>query len=306
MPRKENTAVAASFSQKTELHGGFAKPKRRLNLVAFRGGHACGHIFVRTAEGVCVTAAAEDGRTLSGEEYNGENVVLYAEKGIAIERNWHHNGLPTGEYTDALLPLDTAVSYGETTIKDGKGVALFTDFYIPERTVAGIYEGCIAVHCKRTMHIPYTLTVLDAKQPQEISCKSLFAINLPQMEHYEGSRSQEVLDTYIRALLAHRISSTGLLAEESDSEEGLRRYARAAAEWVKRGLSTVGVPSFPVKEGETEYPDYDALKRTILALAEESLVCGIDLLSYAAFYDWLIDEPFLVKMLQPFGDGAGK
>ena len=296
MPRKENTAVAASFSQKTELHGGFAKPKRRLNLVAFRGGHACGHIFVRTAEGVCVTAAAEDGRTLSGEEYNGENVVLYAEKGIAIERNWHHNGLPTGEYTDALLPLDTAVSYGETTIKDGKGVALFTDFYIPERTVAGIYEGCIAVHCKRTMHIPYTLTVLDAKQPQEISCKSLFAINLLQMEHYEGSRSQEVLDTYIRALLAHRISSTGLLAEESDSEEGLRRYARAAAEWVKRGLSTVGVPSFPVKEGETEYPDYDALKRTILALAEESLVCGIDLLSYAAFYDWLIDEPFLVKM----------
>ena len=82
MPRKENTAVAASFSQKTELHGGFAKPKRRLNLVAFRGGHACGHIFVRTAEGVCVTAAAEDGRTFSGEEYNGENVVLYAEKGI--------------------------------------------------------------------------------------------------------------------------------------------------------------------------------------------------------------------------------
>lgn len=296
MPRKENTAVAASFSQKTELHGGFAKPKRRLNLVAFRDGHACGHIFVRTAEGVCVTAAAENGRTFSGEEYNGENVVLYAEKGIAIERNWHHNGLPTGEYTDALLPLDTAVSYGETTIKDGKGVALFTDFYIPERTVAGIYEGCIAVHCKRTMHIPYTLTVLDAKQPQEISCKSLFAINLLQMEHYEGSRSQEVLDTYIRALLAHRISSTGLLAEESDSEEGLRRYARAAAEWVKRGLSTVGVPSFPVKEGETEYPDYDALKRTILALAEESLVCGIDLLSYAAFYDWLIDEPFLVKM----------
>lgn len=296
MPRKENTAVAASFSQKTELHGGFAKQKRRLNLVALRGGHACGHIFVRSAEGVCVTAAAEDGRTFSGEEYNGENVVLYAEKGIAIERNWHHNGLPTGEYTDALLPLDTAVSYGETTIKDGKGVALFTDFYIPERTVAGIYEGCIAVHCKRTVHIPYTLTVLDAKQPQEISCKSLFAINLLQMEHYEGSRSQEVLDTYIRALLAHRISSTGLLAEESDSEEGLRRYARAAAEWVKRGLSTVGVPSFPVKEGETEYPDYDALKRTILALAEESLVCGIDLLSYAAFYDWLIDEPFLVKM----------
>ena len=31
-------------------------------------------------------------------------------------------------------------------------------------------------------------------------------------------------------------------------------------------------------------------------MAEESLVCGIDLLSYAAFYDWLIDEPFLVKM----------
>ena len=296
MPRKENTAVAASFSQKTELHSGCDKPARLLNLIALRGGHACGHIFVRAAEGVCVTAAAEDGRTFSGEEYNGENVVLYAEKGIAIERNWHHNGLPTGEYTDALLPLDTAVSFGETTVKDGKGVALFTDFYIPERTVAGIYEGCIAVHCKRTVHIPYTLTVLDAKQPQEISCKSLFAINLLQIEHYEGNRSQEALDAYIQTLLAHRISSTGLLAEESDSEDGLRRYARAAAEWVKRGLSTVGVPSFPVKEGETEYPDYDALKRTILALAEESLVCGIDLLSYAAFYDWLIDEPFLVKM----------
>ena len=51
--------------------------------------------------------------------------MLYAEKDIAIERNWHHNGLPTGEYTDALLPLDTAVSFGETTVKDGKGIALF-------------------------------------------------------------------------------------------------------------------------------------------------------------------------------------
>ena len=295
MPRREIAAVAP-FSQKTELHNGFSKPKRRLDLVALRGGHVCGHIFVRAAEGGCVTAAAENGRTLSGEEYNGENIALYAEKGIVIERNWHHNGLPTGEYTDALLPLDTAVSYGETTAKDGKGIALFVDFYIPESTAAGVYKGCIAVRCERTVRVPYVLTVLDALQPREITSKSLFAVNLFQAEHYEGSRSQEVLDAYIRVLLAHRISSTGLLAEESRSEDGLRRYAHAAAEWVKRGLSTVGVPSFPVKEGGTEYPDYDALQRTILALAEESLVCGIDLLSRAAFYDWLIDEPFLAKM----------
>ena len=151
MPRKENTAVAASFSQKTELHSGCDKPARLLNLVALRGGHACGHIFVRAAEGVCVTAAAENGRTLSGEEYNGENIVLYAEKGIAIERNWHHNGLPTGEYTDALLPLDTAVSFGETTVKDGKGIALFADFYIPEQTAGGIYEGFIEVRPDETI-----------------------------------------------------------------------------------------------------------------------------------------------------------
>ena len=296
MPRQENTAVAAPFSQKIELYRGCDKPARLLNLVALRGGHACGHIFVRAAEGVCVTAAAENGRTLYGEEYNGENIVLYAEKDIAIERNWHHNGLPTGEYTDALLPLDTAVSFGETTVKDGKGIALFADFYIPEQTAGGIYEGFIEVRCEKTVRIPYALTVLDAKQPQEITCKSLFAVNLLQIEHYEGTRSQEALDAYIQTLLAHRISSTGLLAEESASEEGLHRYAHAATEWVKRGLSTVGVPSFPVKEGETEYPDYDALKRTILALAEESLACGIDLLSHAVFYDWLIDESFLVKM----------
>lgn len=295
MPRQENTVVAAPFSQKIELHRGCDKPARLLNLVALRGGHACGHTFVRAAEGVCVTAAAENGRTLYGEEYNGENIVLYAEKDIAIERNWHHNGLPTGEYTDALLPLDAAVSFGVTTVKDGKGIALFADFYIPEQTVGGIYEGFIEVRCEKTVRIPYALTVLDAKQPQEITCKSLFAVNLLQIEHYEGTRSQEALDAYIQTLLAHRISSTGLLAEESASEEGLHRYAHAAAEWVKRGLSTVGVPSFPVKEGETEYPDYDALKRTILALAEENLACGIDLLSHAAFYDWLIDEPFLVK-----------
>ena len=97
MPRQKNTAVAVPFSQKIELHSGCDKPARLLNLVALRGGYACGHIFVRAAEGVCVTAAAENGRTLSGEEYNGENIVLYAEKDIAIERNWHHNGLPTGE-----------------------------------------------------------------------------------------------------------------------------------------------------------------------------------------------------------------
>ena len=169
MPRQENTAVAAPFSKKIELHSGCDKPARLLNLVALRGGHACGHIFVRAAEGVCVTAAAENGRTLYGEEYNGENIVLYAEKDIAIERNWHHNGLPTGEYTDALLPLDTAVSFGETTVKDGKGIALFADFYIPEQTAGGIYEGFIEVRCEKTVRIPYALTVPGAKQPQEIT-----------------------------------------------------------------------------------------------------------------------------------------
>ena len=83
----------------------------------------------------------------------------------------------------------------------------------------------------------------------------MFAVNLLQIEHYEGTRSQEALDAYIQTLLAHRISSTGLLAEESASEEGLHRYAHAAAEWVKRGLSTVGVPSFPVKVSRSFTPE---------------------------------------------------
>lgn len=266
-----------------------------IRLTTLKGGHACAHIVINAESGCAVSACAKDGFGMNGT-FGAENVVFYAEKGIEIDRNWHHNGLPAGEYTDALLPLDTAILYGETAADNEKSVVLAADFRIPETLPAGKYTGEIVVACDEKISMPYELTVLDSVQPQEITCKSLFTVNPNYMEHYEESRSQETMDSYIRALLDCRIMPTSLLAAEDYSEKGLREFARSAAKWARCGVSTIGLPTFVKKESDGEYPDFDVFRRAIFALIEESLTSEINLLSYAALYDWQIDEPFLVKM----------
>lgn len=267
----------------------------KIKLIALAGAHVSAHITVRTEKREKFTLTASDGKSQDGATYGAVNIAIYAEKGISIDRNWHHNGLPTCVYTDALLPLDTAVRYGETVADKDKTAIFLADFFVPEDTAAGVYSGHLTVNGVSVTDVPYVLTVLSAKQPQETTSKSLFAVNLVQVEHYEGSRSQDMLDKYVQTLIDHRLA-TGFVAVEDFSPEGCKRYARSAAEWVKRGLSTVGLPAIPKDEGGTEYPDFSILFDALLALAAESLNAGVNLVKYTAFFDWLIDEPFLAKM----------
>ncbi len=296
MNRKNSTVSVLSFSERAAIDRKAKTETKEVKLTALRGAHICEHVIVRAKDRVVVSAYVTDGVGKTGAVFRAENVDLYAEKSILIDRNWHHNGLPTGEYTDALLPLETAVNYGETETKNGKAVVLAVDFSVPVSLPAGSYTGEIVVSCGEEIRLPYELTVLETVQPESITCKSLFTINPNYMEHYEGSRSQETMDAYILALLEHRAAASGLFATEDYSDEGLRKFSSAAAEWVRRGIPTIGVPAYVKNEEDGEYPDFGVLERAVIALAEESLVSGINLPSYCAFYDWQIDEPFLAKM----------
>jgi len=97
MNRKNSTVSVLSFSEWAAIDRKAKTETKEVKLTALRGAHICEHVIVRAKDRVVVSAYVTDGVGKMGAVFQAENVALYAEKRISIDRNWHHNGLVTGE-----------------------------------------------------------------------------------------------------------------------------------------------------------------------------------------------------------------
>ena len=75
-----------------------------------------------------------------GASYAAENVEVFNQKYIDVTLTTTNSFSP-GSYPDALLPFETAVSYGENRIAAGENQGIYFSFYIPEDQAAGTYTG---------------------------------------------------------------------------------------------------------------------------------------------------------------------
>lgn len=133
-----------------------------------------------------------------------------------------YNDPPIGMYPDALLPVKTAVAFGENKIAAGENQGLYITFRVPVDQKAGEYTGSLKVtYDGQEKTVPVRLNVYDVTVSQETRSKSYF--NLGFSQHLGDLDSTNAIwRTYAEALLEYRISPSIVMRNYSASEDGMR------------------------------------------------------------------------------------
>ena len=263
----------------------------KVSILAARNGYECAQILVFAQKPLRYSATISDLISEDGEVYRSSNVALYAEKYIYVDRNWQTNGLPTGNYPDALIPLDAAIEHGETEIDAGYNKGIWAEFFIPADQKPGIYRGTLTVCGDGAESVSVEIEILSLKIPTHTGIRSLFNTNVSHMEHYEKGDMKRMHSIYLEYLLKHRVCQTGF-CYGLEPEKKLQGYTDRAAELYKKGYRTFNLPLVEEEvNGFVSFSD-EVIESYLFALAEKSLETGDNLVKCAAFYDWRIDEPF--------------
>ena len=290
----ELRAVSSFTKYADNISADAISKQEKLAVLAARNGYECAQILIFPDQDTDYDVKISDLCSSDGTAYASDNVTAFAEKYIYVDRNWQTNGLPTGNYPDALLPMDAAKNHGQTHICAGSNKGIWLEFFIPADQKPGIYRGTVAVEANGLWEYPVELEVLDLLIPAHTGVRSLFHTNVQHMSRYEKGDMTAMYEKYLQYLLQHRICQTSFMISEG-SDESVAKYAEKAAQLSKQGYNTFSIPSI-----EKEYNGYmtfsdEWLEKYLFALAQKSLECGIDLIKQVAFYDWRIDEPFGVK-----------
>ena len=289
--KKENTAILRAVSS-FEKYADDACPDavsggQKVIVLAAKNSYECAQVLIFAQQDITCDATVSDLIGPENSVYSACNVTIYAEKYIYVDRNWQANGLPTGNYPDALLPLEAAKAHAQTDIDAGKNKGFWLEFFVPADQKPGIYRGTVTVNAGDILTLPVELEVLNLHIPEQTGVRSLFHTNFEHMSHYEKGDMLQMYDKYIRYLLDHRICQTEFIRTG-----GAEEFAQKAAELYRDGFRTFSLPSGEnTVDGHPTFSD-ELIEMYLYALAKKSLECGEDFVSCVAFYDWRIDEPY--------------
>ncbi len=145
-----------------------------------------------------------------------ENITVYNEKYVKVAEAAY------GSYShpDALIPIDTAMIYGELKIAANQNAALWVTVYVPAETPAGVYEGTFKLTVENgSMDIPVQVTVNDYTLPDTTSGQTLFSWRYDRVAPGEMDSSIEMMETYYEFFLDYRVSLQSLPLESQTREE---------------------------------------------------------------------------------------
>lgn len=139
------------------------------------------------------------------------------------------SGLDIGWYPDALLPMETAVDYGENSIRwdavetanKAKGYNLseatninqgiWVELNVPKDAIAGIYTGTFTLTIDGENHnIPVQVEIYNYALGDYTHLKSSFGLMPRHIGLAELDTSKEMYKTYENVLLDHRLNPQGL------------------------------------------------------------------------------------------------
>lgn len=241
----------------------------------------------------------------AGELKSGTNVIaasawtvyqeMYTET-YERSKEIEDESLPLGEYPDALIPMEYAVSGGINNIESGTNQGVYVSLTAPETAAAGTYSGKFTVTADgNTFEVPANVVVYDFVISQESHSKTSFLIWKDILINGELDSSLSMYKTYYDFLLDYRINAYELPAEHGDTDGFV---ASADAYFDNPKVASYGIP-FVLKTiydpAFTRSPhhmgiDYAHMKESIRALAEAS-TNERNLLSKAYYYlHSIIDE----------------
>lgn len=208
----------------------------KLDISAFKNEREAGQIIISANKDKKLDVS-EYHLTLNDLQDNNGNVLpktiwsVYNQKYTFVPKIIENtlSGLDIGWYPDALLPMDTAVDYGENSIHWGavetanqaKGYKLleetninqgiWVELNVPKDAVAGIYTGTFTLTIDGENHIiPVQVEIYNYALGDYTHLKSSFGLMPRHIGLAELDTTKEMYKTYENMLLDHRINPQGL------------------------------------------------------------------------------------------------
>lgn len=231
----------------------------------------------------------------SGKVISKDCVELFQEKFVKIDRMSDFKGNGLGYYPDATIPFSAVVAANENKVLAGDNCVILAQIKILEDTVCGVYKGEIKLSLPEEISIPITVKVLDITIPKHTTQKSIAIIRGDMVGKFEEDESEEAYQRYVDFLIDHRLNPDMAAKHFTLTYDGMREYCKSLKKLVEKGVCFSGIQSVQEFNGSRYQFSRESLVECMVAIADESLECGVNLAKYFGFYNWCCDEPFAIQ-----------
>ena len=288
-----------------------------LKISAFRNERESAQIMIFAGQDGYYTVNLSDLTSENGDVLSKDSFAVYHEKYIQID-TIYDSGVetPAGEYPDALLPYENAVTYQETLVEKGKNQGIWVELKADKQQAAGTYTGNFTVEfAGETYQVPVEVTVYDYTLSDTAQAITCFEGLYSEIPYGELDASMEMMDAYYDFFLDHRVTIRSLPTASalqdgydiSEVDEFLEKVVEADAD-PRCTLFTIPTTSGdnPADYGITDTPyllGMNSYKEWVMEIALKSLEVGKSLFSKAYTYMTFCDE---YDDIQRFPDGAAR
>lgn len=224
-----------------------------------------------------------------GEAIPASAVTVYALRYMHITSGY--TGFPSGDYPDAMIPMEYTKSAGENKLEDGLNQGLWFDLEVPADAAAGTYTGTVTITADgEAQSVPVTLEVFDFSMPERPAVRTTYLIWQDWLIDGELDNSIEKYEDYYDFLLEYNATAYYFPAEPGDVEGFivcLRKYYDRVASY--------GIPyiseTITLEGASVQSIDYDLLEDYLTAIYEASVEDGVNYFDKAYYYfDKIYDE----------------
>lgn len=199
-----------------------------------------------------------------------------------------------GYVPDPLLPMETAVAYGETAIEAGHNQAVLLDITATAGTAAGVYTGTVTVTADENVYkIPLEVTVHDIDLTGVEELRTAFSwFDRDHLASSELNSSDEIMKQYVDLMLKYNMSCK----VPFEGNGGIERYIELIREYYfKDGFTAYALyyePTGSGYDGTNTNVNLPLMKEYIRALAHASVEDRVNYLDKAYSYFYTdVDEP---------------
>jgi len=278
------------------------KEEAKVSIVMARGEYEGAQIIITPEVDVdYYDVKMSDLKTSDGSAViSGDQISVYHEKYLTVEKNGEKNGAPLGCYPDALVPLDKIIEYKENKIQknENQGVYITVESALDQEV--GTYTGTMTIDFKEfTKEIPVSVEVVDFTVNPETHAKSTFLTHW-DAEHGELDSSQRMIDAYTDKLIEYRLAPFDIYTENDHSDEGILAWVEKAYGLLKNPrLSCLSIPYREIngsRQNSGPVIDRAIFEKYLHAIAKKSFEEDFNMFKKLIVYNAILDEAIQRKL----------
>lgn len=275
------------------------KQDAKVSIVMARGEYEGAQIIITPEVDVdYYDVKVSDLKTSDGSAViNQDQISVYHEKYLIVEKNGEKNGAPLGYYPDAIVPFDKIIEYKENKIvkNENQGVYMTVESALDQKV--GTYTGTMTIDFKTyTKDVPISVEVVDFTVNPETHAKSTFLTNW-NAHHAELDTSQRMIDAYTDKLIEYRLAPFGIYKENDHSDQGIQAWLEKAYALLKNPrLSCLSIPYKEVAGSKGTVIDRGIFEKYLYAIAKKSFEEDFNMFKKLIVYNVILDEAIQRKL----------